>query len=108
MRALLAVSLVLSSATVTSVAFADEPPRCTVVKVNDIDVSVPVDVSDVSLRGTPEIFCKTRSRKLAEKELVSRKGCKELGKGQNRYVVTWGIHGKETRFELAIGPCRNK
>jgi hypothetical protein len=104
---LIACSVFLASAMVTT-AFADPPPKCTIVKVNDADVSINIDVGDVSLKGAPVIFCKTRSRKLAEAAMAEHKVCHEPGKGQNKYVVTWGVPGKEERFELPAMACKNK
>src|SRR4051812_7119544 len=107
MRSLCLVSFLLAS-TLASTAHADDPPKCTIVSVNGVDVSVEVDVSDVSLKGTPVIFCKTRSRKPAEAAMADHKVCKAPGKGSNKYTVAYGKPGKEERFELAAFACKNK
>jgi len=107
MRLFCLVSFVLAS-TLASTAHADDPPKCTIVSVNDVDVSIDVDVSDVSLKGAPVIFCKTRSRKPAEAAMAEHKVCKVAGKGSNKYTVAYGKPGKEERFQLSAFACKNK
>ena len=108
MRSLRYVVPLVFSTVVASTAFAEQPPKCTIVKVNDADVAIEVDVGDVSLKGAPVLFCKTRSRKPAEAAMAEHKVCKQPGKGGNKYIVTWGTPGKHDRFELAAMPCKNK
>jgi hypothetical protein len=96
MKSLLAVAtLVLTSS--ASTAFADA--KCTVVKVGNKSASENVVVT-AKLENTREIFCKTQSKKVAEKFAADNNAC-EPGKSTFKYTVTWGEKGKENSHELS-------